>query len=99
MAFAPEVMNKVWKLAQSLGYTNYFINDTSNPITDDHYFVNTIARIPMIDIIGKAANSETGFGAHWHTHNDNMDIIDVRTLRAVGQTLLEVIYREAAGRF
>lgn len=99
MNFAPEVMNKVWNLAQSLGYTNYFVNENSNPITDDHYFVNTIAKIPMIDIIGKSANTETGFGAHWHTHNDNLDVIDVRTLRAVGQTVLEVIYREAAGRF
>ncbi len=98
MAFAPELMNKVWKLAQSLGYSNHFVDEQANPVTDDHYFVNTIAKIPMIDIIGKGA-TETGFGAHWHTHNDNLDVIDVRTLRAVGQTLLEVIYREAAGRF
>jgi hypothetical protein len=99
MNFAPEVMNKVWSLGQSLGYTNYFVNEKAGPVTDDHYFVNTIANIPMIDIIGKPANSQTGFGAHWHTHNDNMEVIDVRTLRAVGQTMLEVIYREAAGRF
>lgn len=99
MTFAPQVMNKVWKLGQSLGYTNYFVNETAGPVTDDHYFVNVIAKIPMIDIIGKPANTQTGFGAHWHTHNDNMDVIDVRTLRAVGQTMLEVIYREAAGRF
>lgn len=99
MNFAPQVMNKVWKLAQSLGYTNYFTEEKSGPVTDDHYFVNTIANIPMIDIIGKSGETETGFGAHWHTHNDDMDVIDVRALRAVGQTLLEVIYREAAGRF
>ncbi|MEZ4961078.1 MAG: M28 family peptidase [Saprospiraceae bacterium] len=99
MNFAPEVMNKVWSLGQSLGYTNYFVNEKAGAITDDHYFVNTIAKIPMIDIIGKPANSQTGFGDHWHTHNDNMQVIDVRTLRAVGQTMLEVIYREAAGRF
>lgn len=99
MNFAPELMNKVWNLGQSLGYTNYFVNEKAGAVTDDHYFVNTIAKIPMIDIIGKPANSQTGFGAHWHTHNDDMKVIDVRTLRAVGQTMLEVIYREAAGRF
>ncbi|MBI1225728.1 MAG: M28 family peptidase [Bacteroidetes bacterium] len=99
MNFAPTVMNKLWKTGQNLGYTNYFSEDKSGAVTDDHYFVNTIAHIPMIDIIGKSATGETGFGAHWHTHNDNIDIIDVRTLRAVGQTLLEVIYQEAAGRF
>ena len=99
MNFAPTVMNKVWKTGQNLGYTNYFSEEKSGPVTDDHYFVNTIAKIPMIDIIGKSSTTQTGFGAHWHTHDDNMDIIDVRALRAVGQTLLEVIYQEAAGRF
>ncbi len=99
MKFAPDVMNKVWKTAQNLGYTNYFVEDKSGPVTDDHYFVNTSAKIPMIDIIGKSGDTQTGFGAHWHTHNDDLKIIDVRALRAVGQTLLEVIYLEAAGRF
>jgi len=99
MNFAPTVMNKVWKTGQYLGYTNYFSEEKSGPVTDDHYFVNTIAHIPMIDIIGKSGETQTGFGAHWHTHNDDMDIIDVKALRAVGQTLLEVIYQEAAGRF
>ncbi len=99
MNFAPTIMNKVWKTGQNLGYTNYFSEDKSGPVTDDHYFVNTIANIPMIDIIGKSGSTQTGFGAHWHTHNDDMGIIDVRTLRAVGQTMLEVIYQEAAGRF
>ncbi len=99
MNFAPTVMNKVWKTAQYLGYTNYFVEEKSGPVTDDHYFVNTIAHIPMIDLIGKSGETQTGFGAHWHTHNDDMDIIDKRALHAVGQTLLEVIYQEAAGRF
>ena len=70
-------------------------------MTDDHLFVNTIAKIPMIDIIGmpKPAGTNNAFGKHWHTHNDNMDVIDIRTLRAVGQTMLTMIYREAAGTF
>jgi hypothetical protein len=97
--FAPGLTDKVWKLAQNLGYTNYFFNEKANPITDDHFFVNTIAKIPMIDIIGKSNQTETGFGAHWHTHNDNMDVIEPRTLHVVGQTMLELIYREAAGKF
>ena len=33
--------------------------------------------------------------SHWHTHADNMDVIDKATLKAVGQTLLQVIYEEA----
>ena len=48
----------------------------------------------MIDIINRPITTETGFGAYWHTHDDDMDIIDARTLRAVGQVLLELIYKE-----
>ena len=61
-------------------------------IIDDHYYVNKIAKIPTIDIIHYDAASRTGFPSHWHTHNDNMSAIDKNTLKAVGQTLLEVIY-------
>ena len=101
MAYAPQVVDKVWKLGQSLGYERFFSDKKVGNITDDHYFVNTIAGIPMIDIIGmpQTPGAPTSFGAHWHTHDDNMEIIDARTLKAVGQTLLAVIYNEAAGRF
>ncbi len=98
LAYASNVVEKVWSLAQRLGYGNYFVNTKGGSVTDDHYFVNTIAGIPMIDIIHKHANSQTGFGAHWHTHNDNLQIIHVRTLKAVGQTLLELLYREASNQ-
>lgn len=99
MQFAPQLANKVWKLAQNMGYGNYFVNDSGGGVTDDHYFVNTIARIPMIDIINRPVGAQTGFGEYWHTHNDDMDIIDPRTLRAVGQVMLAVVYREANGEF
>ena len=40
-------------------------------------------------------NSElSSFGDAWLTVNDNMDVIDKNTLRAVGQTVLQVIYNE-----
>ena len=97
--YAPQLVNKLWKLAQNMGYGNYFVNDSGGGITDDHYFVNTIARIPMADIINRPVDTQTGFGAYWHTHNDNMDVIDARTLRAVGQVLLAMTYREANGEF
>ncbi len=101
MNFAPKEVNKIWALGQQLGYGRFFVDEKAGTVTDDHLFVNTIAKIPMLDIIGmpKPPGSSVSFGTHWHTHGDNMDVIDVRTLRAVGQTLLEVIYREAAGQF
>ncbi|HMQ50283.1 MAG TPA: M28 family peptidase [Saprospiraceae bacterium] len=99
MQYAPELTNKTWKLAEDLGYSNYFVNESAGGVTDDHYFVNTIAGIPMIDIINRPVDSSTGFGTYWHTHDDNMDVIDYRTLRAVGQLLLNVVYKEDAGSF
>lgn len=99
MRLAPQVVNKVWKLAQDMGYTNYFSNVHAQGVTDDHYFVGTGAGVPMIDIINLPSNNQIQFGDHWHTHNDNMDIIDPRVLRAVGQVVLAVIYREANGTF
>ena len=95
--YAPQVVSKVWRIARQLGYGSYFVEENGAAITDDHYFINSIANIPMIDIIHRRTDTETGFGAHWHTDQDDMGIIDRRTLRAVGQTVLTLIYREAAG--
>lgn len=99
MQYAPQVMNKVWTLAQDLGYGMYFDQRPTQGVTDDHLYVNKIAGIPTIDIINLEGSEVSMFGPHWHTHNDNMDIISKNSLRAVGQLLLEVLYREDAGQF
>jgi len=96
--FAPQLVNQIWTLANRMGYGNYFHDANAGGVTDDHYFVSTIGRIPMIDIINLPLDSNNkGFGSHWHTQNDNMEVIDKRTLRAVGQVLLAVLYREDGG--
>lgn len=99
MKHASKVMNRVWKIAKERGYGNYFIDQQTGPLIDDHKVVNEIAKIPMIDIINRPQGSRTGFGSYWHTHNDNMSVINKSTLRAVGQTVLAAIYHEAAGTF
>ena len=99
MAAAPQVMNKVWKLAANMGYGNYFVMDLTREVIDDHLFVNQLTKTKMIDIINRPAVSETGFGHYWHTHDDNMDVINKQTLRAVGQTVLAVLYRSSDGSF
>lgn len=93
--YARDINKKVWKAANNAGYGRYFINENGGYVTDDHLFVNEIARIKTIDIIPNDANCEqSSFGPTWHTVNDNMDVIDKSTLKAVGQTVLEVIYNE-----
>lgn len=90
--YAAPVVEKVWTTARDLGYGKYFINASGGGITDDHQYVISGRGIPCIDIINYDPNSSTGFAHYWHTHKDNMDIIDRETLHAVGHTLLEVIY-------
>ncbi|HSZ26444.1 MAG TPA: M28 family peptidase [Cytophagaceae bacterium] len=92
MEYAPSIVHKVWDQASALGYGQYFIPQTASSITDDHYYVNTLAKIPMIDIVDYDNN--VGFGSYWHTQDDNIMIIDKNTLKAVGQTLLQVLYNE-----
>ena len=93
---APSVVQKVWKTAHRLGYKNNFVIDEKRLIVDDHYFVNKIAGIPMIDIIHLRKDTKTGFVSHWHTTNDNMDNIDAFSLLMVGRVLLNVIYTDQA---
>lgn len=90
---ASGVVQNVWKTAESLGYSNYFLHQDGGWVTDDHVYVNNIG-IPAIDIINSDLSSRNGFAKHWHTHADNMDVIDTNTLRAVGQTLMSVIFKE-----
>jgi hypothetical protein len=94
MKYASMVTDKVWQIAGRLGYGNYFVDMPANQITDDHVYVNREARIPMTDIIDHKEGNENYFGEYWHTHNDNLQVIDKQTLKAVGQTLLQVIYQE-----
>lgn len=93
--YANAVQQRVWKAAGSAGYSSYFPYERGPSITDDHVFVNEIIKIPTIDIININSNSERSFAPHWHTHQDDMSIIDKNTLKAVGETLLQVIYEMA----
>ncbi len=94
MQYASGTMNKVWTLAQRMGYSDMFVSKPTGGLLDDHYFVNAIARIPMIDIIN---HDGTSFQKCWHTHCDDLSVIDRRSLRVVGQVLTAVIYKESTG--
>ena len=92
--YASNIIKKVWDIAHNIGYSNFFIYKKSPQIMDDHYYVNTITGIPTIDIIEYDPFSKTNFNKHWHTHADNMNNVNRETLKAVGQTVMRVIYSE-----
>ena len=85
----------MWQAAQVVGYGSRFPQQPGVSITDDHIPVNTVAKIPCIDIIPYYPDCEqSSFGPTWHTVNDTMDHIDKSTLQAVGQTVIQVLFSE-----
>ena len=92
MLYAPDLVHRVWAAAQQLGHGHYFIpQDSHGHMLDDHIFVNQ-ARVPMISIVDHWPGKKSMFKAYHHTHKDNLALIDKETLRAVGETLVQVIY-------
>jgi Zn-dependent M28 family amino/carboxypeptidase len=91
---APSVLDKVWEQARQIGHERYFIEEDCPEIVDDHVYVNYDAGIPMVNIVEYDPGSDAFFADYHHTHADNMDIISRETLRAVGETVMQVIYRE-----
>ena len=92
--YASEIVDKVWLQAAQIGYSQYFVNEEGGAVTDDHYYVNRVLGIPCIDIINHDSDSPNGFGPYHHTMKDDMDWISRETLKAVGQTVMTVIYNE-----
>ena len=93
--YAPEIVKKVWRAARQAGFGSYFPRQEGGMITDDHIPLNQKAGIPTIDIIPYYPDcQQSSFGPTWHTLADNMDNIDRNTLKAVGQTVIQVLFSE-----
>lgn len=93
--YASEIVNKVWHTASQIGYGSYFPMQEGGMITDDHVPVNEKAGIACIDIIPFYPDcQQSSFGPTWHTINDTMEHIDRATLKAVGQTMVQILYSE-----
>lgn len=94
LRYAASIVDKVWSAARHAGYGSMFTNEVGGQITDDHIPVNE-AGIPTVDIIPFYPDCrQSSFGPTWHTINDDMEHLDINTLKAVGQTLIQVIYSE-----
>lgn len=99
MQYAKKWQDKIWTLAQRMGQGNLFVNDSfGGGIMDDHYYVNTVAKIPMVDIINYQIDKNK-FGDYHHTHNDDISVISKANLRSVTQLVLAVLYKTSDGSF
>lgn len=91
--YAQPVVDMTWDVASRLGYGNIFQKREGGAVTDDHVQVNQFSGIPCIDIIPNyQGNVSSSFGPTWHTVNDTPENIDTNVLKAVGQTLLQIVY-------
>jgi hypothetical protein len=88
--YAPGLVDKLWTAAKALGYGDIFVDVNTDPILDDHYYVNRLSGIPMVDIVQNSGN--TSFFEHWHTTTDNLQAVSAESLRIVAEVTMKTLY-------
>ena len=88
--YAPGLVDKLWTAASTLGYGHIFVADETDEILDDHYYVNSLAGIPMVDIVQNSGT--TSFFEHWHTVTDDLNSVSGDALRTVATVTMKTIY-------
>ena len=84
---APDVMRNIWGTAEALGYHDVFPSVEGLAISDDH--VPLIgAGIKCVDLI------DFEYGP-WHTLDDTPDKCSPQSLKAVGDVVAAVVYKES----
>lgn len=90
--YAPGLCDKLWQCAAALGYGSIFVNQNTDPILDDHMYVNELAGIPMVDIVQNSPNGS--FFTHWHTTSDDLRSLRGESLQAVATVTLKTLYAD-----
>ncbi len=85
--YAAPYLYTLWDTAAKLGWGAYFVNKEVGGLVDDHVSIIKGRKIPAVDIVNYDSARENGFGNHWHTQGDNLNIISKETLQAVGETV------------
>jgi glutaminyl-peptide cyclotransferase len=86
LAAAPEVVKRVWEVAESMGYNKYFVPETfPDPITDDHIPLIR-AGLRVIDVI------DLDYPYH-HRVTDTIDKISAESLKIVGDVATALVTR------
>ena len=83
---APEIVDKVWNMADRLGYAAQFIPKSGLSIDDDHIPLIK-AGVKCIDVI------DFNYGP-WHTLDDTPDKCSAKSLTIVGDVVEHVVYAE-----
>ncbi len=81
--FAPDVVARVWRQAESLGYSQFFIQQPKYAIRDDHVALQA-AGLKAIDVL------DIDYPYH-HTMDDTADKVSVESLQVVGTVAVALI--------
>ena len=84
-AFAPEVVDRVWRVADSLGYGKTFLKQPGPSLIDDHTMLQH-AGIHTIDVV-----DFDGYHAFWHTVEDTIDKVSAESLQMVGDVAVALV--------
>lgn len=86
LQMAPEVVQRVWGIAEELGYGAHFPRSNQGAVGDDH--------VPLNKAGIRTANIIDCCDPPWHTLEDNLANASPVGLGVVGNVLLELIFRE-----
>ncbi len=82
-AFAPEVVDRVWRTANDLGYGRVFLPQVRYTLIDDHVSLQH-ANIHAIDVVDFDYPS-------WHTTEDTIDKVSAASLQIVGDVAVALL--------
>jgi len=83
VAFAPEVVQRVWRIAAERGHDRYFVPSVRHTLTDDHIPLQK-AGIRAIDVIDFDY-------PYWHTTEDTIDKVSAESLQIVGDVAVALV--------
>jgi Zn-dependent M28 family amino/carboxypeptidase len=86
---SPVLVEKIRKIASSLGYGDHFFGRPLK-VRDDHIpFIES--GIPSVNIIDFEYGGSYSPGMYWHTAEDTLDKVSSKTLKIVGDVLIKLI--------
>ena len=86
-AYAPEVVDRVWRVADAQGYGNIFVRQAGPSLVDDHVALQR-AGIHAIDVVDFDYGPNNGY---WHTTDDTVDKVSASSLQVVGDVAIALV--------
>jgi glutaminyl-peptide cyclotransferase len=83
VAFAPEVVQRVWRVAAERGHERQFVPSVRHTLTDDHVALQK-AGLHAIDVVDFDY-------PYWHTTEDTLDKVSAASLQIVGDVAVALV--------